>query len=56
MLDTFGEENFFDIRNSVRSLYSPLKALEGILRFVFLTGISKLSPFFFILQILIILL
>ena len=43
MLDTFGEDNFFDIRNSVRSLYSPLKALGGMLRFVFLTGISKFS-------------
>lgn len=43
MLDTFGEENFNDIRNNIRSLYSPLKALGGMLRFVFLTGISKFS-------------
>ena len=43
MLDTFGMESFEDIRVQVRSLYSPLKALGGILRFVFLTGISKFS-------------
>ena len=43
MLDTFGMESFEDIRIQIRSLYSPLKALGGILRFVFLTGISKFS-------------
>ena len=43
MLDTFGMESFNDIRIQVRSLYSPLKALGSILRFVFLTGISKFS-------------
>ena len=43
MLDTFGMESFENIRVQVRSLYSPLKALGGILRFVFLTGISKFS-------------
>ena len=43
MLDTFGMETFEDIRLQIRSLYSPLKALGGILRFVFLTGISKFS-------------
>ena len=43
MLDTFGMESFNEIRLQVRSLYSPLKALGGILRFVFLTGISKFS-------------
>ena len=43
MLDTFGMESFEDIRVQVRSLYSPLKALGGILRFVLLTGISKFS-------------
>ncbi len=43
MLDTFGQECFENIRNQVRSLYSPLKALGGILRFVFLTGITKFS-------------
>ena len=43
MLDTFGMESFEDIRVQVRSLYSPLKALGGMLRFVFLTGISKFS-------------
>lgn len=43
MLDTFGMESFDDIRVQVRSLYSPLKALGGVLRFVFLTGISKFS-------------
>ncbi len=31
------------IRTRMRDLYSPLKALGGILRFVFLTGISKFS-------------
>ena len=31
------------IRIRMRDLYSPLKALGGILRFVFLTGISKFS-------------
>ena len=30
-------------RNTMRDLYAPLKALGGILRFVFLTGISKFS-------------
>jgi len=43
MLDTFGMESFDDIRLQVRSLYSPFKALGGILQFVFLTGISKFS-------------
>ena len=43
MLDTFGMTSFDEIRMNVRSLYSPLKALGGILRFVFLTGISKFS-------------
>lgn len=43
MLDSFGMESFNEIRLQVRSLYSPLKALGGILRFVFLTGISKFS-------------
>jgi len=43
MLDTFGMESFDEIRIQVRSLYSPLKALGGMLRFVFLTGISKFS-------------
>lgn len=31
------------IRNRMRDFYAPLKALGGILRFVFLTGISKFS-------------
>ena len=31
------------VRNTMRDLYAPLKALGGILRFVFLTGISKFS-------------
>ena len=43
MLDTFDLADFNDIRMQVRSLYSPFKALGGILRFVFLTGISKFS-------------
>ncbi|MCQ2096977.1 MAG: ATP-binding protein [Fibrobacter sp.] len=31
------------VRNTMRDFYAPLKALGGILRFVFLTGISKFS-------------
>ncbi len=31
------------LKNEMRKLFSPLKDLEGILRFVFLTGISKFS-------------
>ena len=43
MLDTFGMQNFDEIRSKIRSLYAPLKALGSILRFVFLTGITKFS-------------
>ncbi|MCQ2102023.1 MAG: ATP-binding protein [Fibrobacter sp.] len=44
ILDTMDHPDIlFDVRNQVRDLYSPLKALGGILRFVFLTGISKFS-------------
>ncbi len=44
ILDTMDQPDIlFDVRNQVRDLYSPLKALGGILRFVFLTGISKFS-------------
>lgn len=32
-----------DIRNIMRDFFSPLKSLEGSLRFVFITGISKFS-------------
>lgn len=31
------------LKEEVRKLFSPLKDLGGIIRFVFLTGISKLS-------------
>lgn len=37
------EELLRKIRNRMRDFYAPLKALGGILRFVFLTGISKFS-------------
>lgn len=36
-------EQLEKIRTRMRDLYAPLKALGGILRFVFLTGISKFS-------------
>ena len=36
-------EQLEKVRNTMRDLYAPLKALGGILRFVFLTGISKFS-------------
>ena len=37
------EENLPVLRNIMRNFYSPLKACEGMLRFVFLTGITKFS-------------
>ena len=43
MLDTFGEEPFDSVRKEIRNLYTPIKALGGMIRFVFLTGISKFS-------------
>lgn len=44
MLDTINNEELQDqIRERVRDLFSPLKSMEHMLRFVFLTGISKFS-------------
>ncbi len=44
LLDSIGKPELMEeIRGMVRNLFSPLKALGGILRFVFLTGISKFS-------------
>ena len=44
MLDSMNDPELQDyIRNRVRNLFSPLKAQERYLRFVFLTGISKFS-------------
>ena len=34
------------LRNVMRNFYSPLKACDPYLRYVFLTGITKLSPSF----------
>ncbi|MBR1484472.1 MAG: AAA family ATPase [Prevotella sp.] len=44
MLDSMNDPELQEyIRNRVRNLFSPLKAQERYLRFVFLTGISKFS-------------
>ena len=44
MLDVVHEEGQLDIlRNIMRNFYSPLKAAEKKLRFVFITGITKFS-------------
>ena len=44
MLDSINNPELQDyIRERVRNLFSPLKAQERLLRFVFLTGISKFS-------------
>ena len=44
VLEAMGDTELLKkIRTRMRDLYSPLKALGGILRFVFLTGISKFS-------------
>jgi hypothetical protein len=44
MLDSTNDRELQDyIRNRVRNLFSPLKAQEPLLRFVFLTGITKFS-------------
>ena len=44
MLDSINDLELQDyIRERVRNLFSPLKAQEQLLRFVFLTGISKFS-------------
>ncbi len=37
------EESLKDLRDIMRNFYSPLKAAEPMLRFVFLTGITKFS-------------
>lgn len=44
MLDSMNDPDLQDqIRNRIRNLFSPLKAQEEYLRFVFLTGITKFS-------------
>ena len=44
MLDSIHKPDLQDyLRERVRDLFSPLKAQEKLLRFVFLTGISKFS-------------
>ena len=44
MLDSIDDLELQDyIRNRIRNLFSPLKAQAALLRFVFLTGISKFS-------------
>ena len=44
MLDVAHEEEQLEVlRNIMRNFYSPLKARESYLRFVFLTGITKFS-------------
>lgn len=44
MLDSIGNEAMqTQVRNVMRDFFSPLKACEGQLRFVFLTGITKFS-------------
>lgn len=44
LLDTMaGGESFEAMRNLMRDFYSPLKACDANLRFVFLTGITKFS-------------
>lgn len=44
LLDVMDEEkNLPTLRNVMRNFYSPLKACDPYLRFVFLTGITKFS-------------
>lgn len=44
LLDVVHEEESLDVlRNVMRNFYSPLKGCEKMLRFVFLTGITKFS-------------
>ena len=44
LLDVMHEdENLLQLRNVMRNFYSPLKACDPYLRFVFLTGITKFS-------------
>ena len=43
LLDTVQDETFYAICNQMRDFFSPLKACDAKLRFVFLTGITKFS-------------
>lgn len=44
LLDVAHEKESLDVlRNTMRNFYSPLKGCESMLRFVFLTGITKFS-------------
>ena len=44
LLDVVHEdERLSELRNMMRNFYSPLKGCEKMLRFVFLTGITKFS-------------
>ncbi len=44
LLDVVHEHESLDVlRNTMRNFYSPLKGCESMLRFVFLTGITKFS-------------
>lgn len=44
LLDVAHEKEMLDVlRNTMRNFYSPLKDCESMLRFVFLTGITKFS-------------
>ncbi len=44
LLDVVHERESLDVlRNTMRNFYSPLKGCESMLRFVFLTGITKFS-------------
>ncbi len=46
LLDVAHEEKTLDVlHNVMRNFYSPLKAAEPMLRFVFITGITKFSQF-----------
>ena len=44
LLDVAHEkEKLYELRNTMRNFYSPLKGNESMLRFVFMTGITKFS-------------
>lgn len=44
LLDTMNDKALFnDVRQQMRDFFSPIKDLDGKLRFVFITGISKFS-------------
>ena len=48
LLDVVHEETMLPVlRNVMRNFYSPLKASDPYLQFVFLTGITKFSIFYF---------